>query len=133
MQIFKLFVPDPKFPIISRRSPDKFFELIIEMTDIVVAESHADFGNVLVRADQKFLSATEFEANQILTGGKSENFFEAMREARNAHVRDFAHLLNGNIFCKVFVDKILATTKRFIEFLLESYFFVRNLRGQNCQ
>ena len=51
MQIFKLLVPDPKFPVISRRSPYKFFELIIEMAYIVVAQSHADFGNVFVGAD----------------------------------------------------------------------------------
>ena len=51
LQILELLIADPKFSIISRRSPDKSLKLIVEVADIIIAQLHADFRYILVRGD----------------------------------------------------------------------------------
>ena len=76
------------------RRTHKFFELIVEMADVVVAQLHAYFCYIFAGSYQKFLPQADSQANQVLNRGEPENFLEVVREARHAHVCDLAQLLD---------------------------------------
>ncbi len=59
-QIFKLLITYPKLAIILRRSPDVFFELVIKMAYVVVAQLHAYFGYGFIRRDKEPLTCADF-------------------------------------------------------------------------
>ena len=128
--MFELLVAYPEFPIILRGRSDKFFKLIIEVADIVIAKLHTYFCYGFICRYQKFLRRADSEINQILHRRNSQNFFEVMWETGNAHIRDFTHLRYGNVFSKMFVEKFSAMLKRGVAAVSLKYFLMGNLIRQ---